>query len=103
MKIFEFKWPGGEKDWMFSYDMEEAKETHLSITGCGDHDDCSITAIPESRWSECYILDISIYEDPESDDYNEDDYCNGYKIEMTFAEYAAQNTVADMIATTNLF
>ena len=100
MKIFEFKYSGGETDWVFAPTMKEAKEFYLKFTSCGDLGGCKIKIIPKKEWDNHYILDINEMEPDEDEvEYNEDDYSCGYKIIESFAEYAARNTVTDMICT----
>jgi len=100
MKVFEFRWPGGEKDWVLAEDKNEAKGFYLRHTGCGDLGGCVIRALSEKELKDHYILDVDVTEDYEDPEINEDDYCNGYKIIETFADYAARETATDMIATT---
>lgn len=98
MKIFEFK--ADETDWVFAADLEDAKEFYLNHSGCGDLDGYKITETPKSEWKNCNILDVNEIEPDEDEDYNEGDYSCGYKIEQTFEEYAKENTIRDIIATT---
>lgn len=101
MKIYRFKYSGGETDWVFAPNIKEAKEFYLRHTGCGDLSDCEVKSIPKKEWSQNYILDINDSEpDPDEVGYNEDDYCCGYRIQETFVEYAERNTITDLIATT---
>ncbi|MEM1003439.1 MAG: hypothetical protein AAGH46_12400 [Bacteroidota bacterium] len=105
MKIFEFYWKNisDVKEWMFAHDKEDAKQAYLRITGCGDLQGCHITEVPKEKWSEMYLLDIDDMEPEEGeedDDYNWQDYENGYKIIESFADYAERNTITDLIATT---
>jgi|SRR5690606_11561386 len=100
MKIYEFNFGNGTvKDWVFASDLKDAKKTHESFTGGCDLSDCKITKVPKKDWSTMYLLDTDEYFNTE-DMENEDDYCNGYKIEMTFAEYAEKNFSSDFIAST---
>ena len=47
------------------------------------------------------MLDINEPEpDPDEENYDESEYDCGYKIQETFAEYAARETTTDFIATT---
>jgi len=101
MWIYEFSYSGGETDWVFAPNIKEAKDFYLGFTGCGDLTNATVKRVPKSKWSGMYLLDINESEpDPDEVDYDEDDYCNGYKIQETFAEYAERNTTTDMIATT---
>lgn len=101
MNIYEFEHDNGAKDWVFAPNIKEGKEFYLNFAGCGDLVGTKVKRIPKSKWSEMYILDLNEGEPyDEEEEYNEDDYCNGYKIEQTFAEYAKTHTHTDMIATT---
>lgn len=99
MKIYEFKYPGGETDWVFAPNKTEAKEFYLIFTQCGDLDDCTVKSVPKAKWDSHYILDTDCPQPPEGD-YNESEYALGYKIQQTFAQYANENTETDIIATT---
>ena len=101
MNIYTFDHKEGVKDWVLAPDIDEAIEFYLKFTACGDVDECEIKPMPKEEWSSNYILDINESEpDPDEVEYDEDDYCCGYKIQETFAEYAARETTTDMIATT---
>ena len=98
-KIFAFDF-GGVTDWVLAKDPDQAKEFYETFTQCGEVADDEIREVPESEWNTSYILDTEDFE-PDGDDHDEDDYCNGYKIEMTFAEFAEQNSCPEFMATTN--
>ncbi len=101
MNIYIFEYFSGEKDWVFAPTMKEAKGFYLKHTDCGDLDGYTVKIVPKKEWGNHYILDINESEpDPDEIEYNEDDYSGGYKIQETFAEYAARNTQTDMICTT---
>jgi hypothetical protein len=101
MKIYVFKWSGGQEDWVFAPTMKDAKEFYLKFTGCGDLSSCEVQIVSKKEWKTHFILDINEAEpDPEEVEYNEEDYSCGYKIEETFADYAKSNTTTDLIATT---
>ena len=101
MKIYEFVHSEGETDWVFAPNIKEAREFYERHTG-SDHIDCKVKSGKKSAWKDMYLLDTSESEpdDLDEDEYNEYDYCNGYKIIETFADYAEKNTITDMIATT---
>lgn len=107
MKIFQFKYPGGETDWVFAKDQEDAEKFYLNHSGCGDLEECSVTEIPEEEWEHNYLLDMNesdpCYDedDEEFEDYNEDDYYCGYKISGNLKEYAETHTKTDIIATSD--
>jgi hypothetical protein len=107
MKIFEFK--ASESDWVFAKDIEEAKEFYLNFSGCGDLTCHEVIEVPESKWSQMYLLDPNESE-PDDDEMSceglypdgktEDDYSCGLLIIESFKEYAENNTITDLIATT---
>lgn len=102
MKIFEFKWDDGSIDWVHAPGPWEAKMFYTSFIG-NNLKGCKVTEVPKEKWNDTYIIDP---DEPEpywdEDDYNEDDYDSGYKIEMSFAEYAEKYPHGtDIIATTN--
>ncbi len=103
MRIYEFDWESA-RDWVFAPNIKEAREFYLRFTGCGDLDGCKIKPVLKKKWESTYLLDINEPEpdedDEEIEDYNEEDYSCGYKIEMTFKEYAEKNTQTDFIAST---
>jgi|GEM_PF-1575795 len=101
MKIFSFTFYS-DTDWVLAPDEEEACKFYQSFIDCVDLTGCTVKEIPESQWSSMYILDINEFQPDEDDeDYNEDDYCSGYKIDGTFADYAKDNYSTSLIATTN--
>ena len=101
MNIYEFSYSGGETDLVFAPDIKEAKDFYLRFTGCGDLTLTEVKRLPKSKWNETYLLDPNEIEpDEDEEDYNEDDYSCGLKIKETLAEYAARETITDMIATT---
>lgn len=110
MKIFEFKWGDrGPTEWVQAPGHWEAKAFYLRYNGCGSLEGCKVTEVPKQKWNRMYILDLNDCE-PDADDleyslhypdgHNEHDYCNGYRIECSFAEYVKNNPEIDMIATT---
>jgi hypothetical protein len=100
MCIYEFSCSGGEKEWVFAPNIKEAKDFYLRFTGCGNLTYTTVKRVPKSKWDEMYLLDINESEpDPDELEYNEDDYCNGFKIQETFSEYAKRSTAINMIAT----
>lgn len=102
MKIFKFYWKDVDAtDWVYAHDKEDAEDFYLGFTQCGDLEGCVIRELPEEEWSTTFITDINEAEpDPDEVDYDEDDYCCGFKIQESFAEYAKRNSTTDMIATT---
>lgn len=109
MKIFEFKFDKNISDWIFAPTKKEAKKFYKNHAGIDNCNDYEIIKIPKNQWDSCYILDPNEME-PDLDDldycidypngHNDDDYVNGLKIEMSFSEYAKDNSITDIIATT---
>ena len=81
--------------------MKEAKNFYFKISGRVDLKGGYIKIVPKKDWANYYILDINETK-PDSDEaiYDEEAYCNDYKIIETFADYAARNKMTDIIATT---
>ncbi len=101
MKIIVFEWKGGEQDWVFAESIEDAKEFYIKHTGCENLQGCEVTIVPEKDWADNYLINASESEpDPNEEGYNEEDYFNGYKIIESFAQYAARNSITDLMATT---
>ncbi|WP_114752334.1 hypothetical protein [Pleomorphovibrio marinus] len=104
MKIYEFKWPklSNTTEWVFAPNIKEARTFYMDHIGVRDLDGCEIRSVPKKQWDSNYLIDPNEPEPDEDDgiEWNEDDYCGGYKIVMSFKEYAEQNTETDMIATT---
>lgn len=101
MKIYEFKWQSDATDWVFAKGINDAKEYYLMQIGRDDLDGCKVNPVPKKEWNNIYIINPDESEpDPDEVEYDEDDYCNGYKIIESFAEYAQKNTTRDIIAST---
>ena len=109
MNIYKFEYHSGEADWVYAPNKKEAKKFYLDFTGCGNLEGYTITKVPKKEWKGNFILDINEIEpDPDDleydlhypDGHREEDYHNGYKIEMTFEEYAETHKYTDIIATT---
>ncbi len=109
MKIFEFKFDETVSDWIFAATRREAKRFYKKFNNLPDLDDYEIINIPENTWDDCFILDPNEMEpDPDDEDYHidfpsghdEGNYDAGLKIIMSFAEYAKENSITDIIATT---
>ena len=100
MNFYEFTYEGGARDWVYAPGEEEAKQFYIDQTGCHNIDGYTVRLVPEDEWQTTYILDSNESEpDEDEEEYNEDDYHNGYKILMNFKEYAEKNTSMDMVAT----
>lgn len=101
MRIYEFSHDEHTQDWVLAPSKKEAKKFYLGFTDCGDLTGIIVKKIPKKKWSEMYILNPDNVEPDEDDEnYNEENYCGGYEIIESFAEYALRNTKTDMIATT---
>ena len=88
MKIFEFKWKDNI-DWVYAHDIDDAKEFYLGFTQCFDLDGCVFKELLKEDWHKHNILDIDSFDDD-----------GEYKVLQTFKEYAEENSMTDMIATT---
>jgi len=110
MKIYKFEWKE-ITDWVAAKNKKEAIEIYKSDTGCDDFGitKCKITALKRYEWSQNYFIDPDNPEPDEDDpDYdidfphghNEENYCNGYFIEMSFEEYMKDCKHAGIIAST---
>lgn len=98
MNIYEFEYTDGQCDWVFAPTKVDAIVFYKNFTECYG-DEYKIKRIPKSKWGSHYILDVDGYCDDVPED-EEDNYVAGYKIEMTFKEYAEKNTQTDIICTT---
>jgi len=88
MKVFVFNFDGA-KDWVLSHDKERAEEFYKNETSNWNLDGYEVTELSEKQMKEHYILDPNETEpDPEEEEYNEDDYCNGCKVIESFYNYA---------------
>ena len=101
MKIYEFNW-AMVKDWVLAPNIKEAKEFYMSYLGCDNLDECEVSSLPKDEWSECNLLDINDIAPEEGDDgyddYDEEDYCGGYRIIETFADFAAREKNTCLVA-----
>lgn len=103
MEIYEFK--GEETDWVIAPNIKEAKEFYTSLSGITNYDlsQIKVRKMLKDELSNSYLLDTDSYEPDEEDqdeNYNEDDYCNGYKIISTFEDILKTQKSTDIIATT---
>mgnify|MGYP003140102522 CR=1 FL=1 len=101
MKIFDFTWPHGDSAFVFAPDKDTAVDFYKAQIGEHGLLGCEkIEEIPKERWSCHYILDPNETEPDPDESYDEDDYCNGYKIIESFADYAKREKSTDIICTT---
>lgn len=103
MNIYEFK--AEETDWVIAPNIKGAKEFYKSLSGMSDYDltQMKVRKMLKAELSTSYLLDTDSYEPDEEDQdesYNEDDYCNGYKIISNFEEILKTQKSTDIIATT---
>lgn len=109
MRIYKFEYETGEIDWIFAPNKKEAKEFYINKTGCADLKGCKVSLVKKSEYKNNFILDINEHQ-PDYDELDEngfyenglteDDYCNGFKIEMTFEQYAKENKFTEIFCTT---
>jgi len=89
--IFEFNYNNGEiKDWVYADNEDEAVDLFCNKVGDsekGARDSHVITIMPREDWKTVYTIDPNESEpDPDEIEYDEDDYCQGYKIVGTFED-----------------
>jgi hypothetical protein len=103
---FEHSVKGGETDWVCAPDIKTAREFYSSETGVNSFEDTIVKKLTKKELEDSYILDL---DEPEPDcwddeeyegDLTEDDYCNGYLIVKSFAEYLKTAKYVDMVAST---
>jgi hypothetical protein len=108
MKIYKFKHnvKGGETDWVCAPNIKTAREFYSSETGVGSFEKTIVKKLTKKELEENYILDL---DEPEPDCWDdeeyegiltEDNFCNGYLIQETFADYLKTAKYTDMVATT---
>jgi hypothetical protein len=89
MNVYQFKYHSGETDWVVAPEMREAKSFYKNHIGDTDLEGFEVTKLTKKQLREHHILDV---DSPEPDidgeeEYNPDEYSNGFKILMTFEEY----------------
>ena len=57
MNIYEFSYSGGETDWVFAPDIQEAKDFYLKFTGCGD---LTLTKVKEATGASLTLTAFSV-------------------------------------------
>lgn len=106
MKIYKFEHNvrGGETDWVCAPNIKKARDFYSFETGINSFKDTVVKALTKRELEKSYLLDLNELE-PDWDEYEgeltEDNFCNGYLIQETFADYLKTAKYIDMVATTN--
>jgi hypothetical protein len=106
MNIYEFKHDvkGGDTDWVCAPNIKKARDFYSSETGINSFEDTIVKKLTKKELENSYILDLNESE-PDWDEYDgdltEDDFCNGYLITESFAEYLKTAKYVEFVATTN--
>jgi|LakMenE18May11ns_1017448.scaffolds.fasta_scaffold8106085_1 hypothetical protein len=103
---FEHNVKGGETDWVCAPNIKEAIDFYYSETEVNSFEGYVVKKLTKKELENNYLLDLN---EPEPDwddedyegDLTEDDFCNGYLIIESFAEYLKTAKYVEMIATTN--
>ena len=100
MKIFEIKFiPEAETYWILAKNKKDAEQIYEQEVGNDDINTSIMKEIPQNKWGELYIFDPNDYHpDPPEDKI--DDYHNGFKIIMSFEQYAEGETGGSIISST---
>ena len=106
MKIYKFEYNvrGGETDWVCAPNIKEARDFYSSETGVDSFEDTIVKALTKKELEGSYILDLDVSEPDWSEydgDLTEDDFCSGYLIIESFADYLKTAKYTDMVATTS--
>lgn len=104
MNIYKFEYEG-ETDWVCAPNIKKARDFYSSTTGINSFEDMVVKKLTKKELENNYILDLNESEpDFDDEDYEgdltEDDFCNGYLIIESFAEYLKTAKYTDMVATT---
>lgn len=105
MKIYKFEHnvKGGDTDWVCAPNIKKARDFYSSETGINSFEDTIVKALTKKELENSYILDLDVSE-PDWDEYDgdltEDDFCSGYLIIESFADYLKTAKYTDMVATT---
>ena len=105
MKMYKFEHnvKGGETDWVCAPNIKEARDFYSSETGSNSFEDTIVRALTKKELEKSYLLDLDVSE-PDWDEYEgeltEDNFCSGYLIQETFADYLKTAKYTDMVATT---
>lgn len=106
MKIYKFEHNvrGGETDWVCAPNIKKARDFYSSHTGIDSFEDTIVKALTKKELENSHLLDLNESE-PDWDEYDghltEDDFCSGYLIIESFAEYLKTAKYTDLVATTN--
>ena len=100
---FEHNVKGGETDWVCAPNIKTAREFYSSQTGVNSFEDTIVKKLTKKELEDSHILDLNESE-PDWDiyegDLTEDDFCNGYLIIESFAEYLKTAKYVEIVATT---
>lgn len=105
MKIYKFEHnvKGGDTDWVCAPNIKKARDFYSSETGINSFEDTLVKALTKKELENSYILDLDVSE-PDWDEYygnlTEDNFCSGYLIIESFADYLKTAKYTDMVATT---
>lgn len=105
MKIYKFEHnvKGGGTDWVCAPNIKKAREFYSSETGLNSFEDTIVKALTKKELENSYILDLNESE-PDWDiyegDLTEDDFCDGYLIYESFANYLKTAKHTEIVATT---
>lgn len=105
MKIYKFEHnvKGGETYWVCAPNIKKARDFYSSETGVNSFEDAIVKALTKKELESNCLLDLNESE-PDWDEYDgeltENDFCNGYLIVESFADYLKTAKHTDMVATT---
>jgi len=105
MKIYKFehKGIGGETDWVCAPNIKEARDFYSGESGIRSFENFIVKVLTKAELENSYLLDLDEPE-PDWDEYEgdliEDDFCCGYLVIQSFAEYLKTAKYTDMVATT---
>lgn len=101
---FEHNVRGGETDWVCAPTIKEARDFYSSQTGSDSFEDVIVKKLTKKELECSYLLDLNEsapdFDDDYEGDLTEEDFCNGYLIVESFAEYLKTAKYLDMVATT---
>ena len=106
MQIYKFEHNvrGGETDWVCAPNIKKARDFYSSETGINSFEDTLVKALTKKELENSYILDLDVSEPDWSEyygDLTENDFCSGYLIIESFADYLKTAKYTDMVATTS--
>jgi hypothetical protein len=100
---FEHNIKGGETDWVCAPNIKSARDFYSSETGLSSFEETIIKKLTKKELENSYILDINESEpdwDTYEGDLTEEDFCDGYLISESFAEYLKTAKYIEIVATT---